>query len=311
MDGKMDRDLVHAPSVAIKYWMALSSVTGVGPKTVRMLVSRFGSPEKVLSAPIIEIARMPRLNMRTAREIMEARSKLAGLEKFIAWTSESGIDILCPDSFEYPCLLKSTEDFPPILYKRGSRLPDGGTTIAIVGTRFPTPDGVEAVERMAEELADMGVVVVSGLAKGIDTAAHRGALKAGGRTLSVLGSGLRMVYPRENCQLANEICVNGSLLSECHPNEVVSGQRLIQRNRIISGLSLGVILVEPGRGALNAARWALRQGRRIFVYEPGYSSILDKSLSEVAFPIHKLNELYAVVDDLRTVENRGGQMHLL
>jgi len=295
----------------IKYWMALSSVRGVGPRTVRMLVNRFGSPEKVLSAPAIEIARMPRLSLRLARDIAGARRKLAGFESFIAQTAETGIDILCPDSFEYPHLLKFIEDLPPILYKRGVELPKEEPTIAIVGTRLPTAGGVEAAGKMAEWLAGMGFVVVSGLAKGIDTSAHRGVLKAGGKTVAVLGSGLRMIHPRENRQLADDICVNGAILSECHPNEVVSSQRLIQRNRIISGISSGVILVEPRSGALNAAERALRQNRHIFVYEPEDAGMLPQSLSEAAFPIFGVDELNTVLDHLRTVKNRGGQMHLL
>jgi DNA processing protein len=294
-----------------KYWMALSSVRGVGPRTVRMLVNRFGSPEEVLSAPAIEIARMPRLSLRLARDIVRTRRKLAGFESLIDQTVNTGIDILCPDSFEYPGLLKSTEDLPPILYRRGARLPGEEPAIAIVGTRSPTAGGAEAAGKMAEWLAGTGIVVVSGLAKGIDTSAHRGSLKAGGKTVAVLGSGLRMIHPRENRQLADDICVDGAILSECHPNEVVSSQRLIQRNRIISGISSGVILVEPRSGALNAAERALRQNRHIFVYEPEDADILPQWLSEAAFSICRIDELNTVLDHLRTAKNRGGQMHLL
>jgi DNA processing protein len=294
-----------------KYWMALSSVRGVGPRTVRMLINRFGSPEEVLSASAIEIARMPRMNLRLARDVVGTRRKLAGFESFIAQTAETGIDILCPDSFEYPGLLKSTEDSPPILYKRGLKLPGEEPAIAIVGTRSPTAGGVEAAGKMAEWLAGTGIVVVSGLAKGIDTSAHKGSLKAGGKTVAVLGSGLRMIHPRENRQLADDICVNGAILSECHPNEVVSSQRLIQRNRIISGISSGVILVDPRSGALHTAERALRQNRHIFVYEPEDAGILPQWLSEAAFPIRGIDELNIVLDHLQTVKSRGGQMHLL
>jgi len=152
---------------------------------------------------------------------------------------------------------------------------------------------------------------------GIDTAAHRGALKAGGKTLAVLGSGLRMVYPRENCQLADNICSSGTILSECHPNEVVSSQRLIQRNRIISGLSLGAILVEPGGGALNTAERALEHGRPVFIYDPESVKELSQSLSEKIFPIRGVDEMDIVAEQLRTaktsiaVKNGGGQMRLL
>jgi len=293
-----------------KHWMALSSVTGVGSKTVQMLVSRFGSPEAALAAPVAEIARISRLDLLLAREIVDAGKRLAEFERLIAWRSEAGIQVLCPDSHEYPDLLKITEDFPPILYKSGASLPKTEPTVAIVGTRFPTSSGVEAAGKMAEWLVSRGVTVISGLARGIDTAAHKGALKGSGRTVAVLGSGLKMVYPRENCQLADDIRISGAIISECHPNEVVSGQRLIQRNRIISGLSLSVILVEPKRGSLDAARRALRQNRRIFLYGSD-SSALPPPLSEAVSVIYEIDGLDAVMDRLSVTENTGEQMHLL
>lgn len=293
-----------------KYWMALSSVAGVGSKTVQMLVSRFGSPKAVFSAPVVEIARMPRLDLLLAREILDAGKRLAEFERTIAWRSESGIQILCPDSHEYPDLLKITADFPPILYKSGGSLPKTEPTVAIVGTRFPTFSGLVAAEKMAEWLVRRGVVVISGLARGVDTAAHRGALKGGGKTIAVLGSGLKMVYPHENYQLADDIRISGAIISECHPNEVVSAQRLIQRNRIISGLSLGVILVEPKRGSLNAARRALRENRHIFLYGSD-SSILSPPLSQAVSIIHGIDGLDAVMDRLYITENMGDQMYLL
>ena len=298
-------------SAMTKYWLALSSVKGVGPKTVQMLVNRFGSPREVLSAPVIEIARMPRLNLQLASEIIDVETRLPGLENFIEQMSAEQIDILCPDSCDYPQRLRLIEDFPPILYKRGNILFEDQRTVAIVGTRFPNPGSIEIAERMAARLANMGFVVVSGLASGIDTAAHKGALKAGGRTIAVLGSGLRMVYPYNNSQLANEICNNGAVLSECHPSEVVSGQRLIQRNRITSGLSLGVILIEPGRGASNTAERALKQDRHVVVYSPEGNRLLDPSLSGEAFVMRGMGELDAVVDRMQLVKNRSGQMNLL
>lgn len=293
-----------------KYWMALSSVAGVGSKTVQMLVSRFGSPKEVFSAPVTEIARMPRLDLPLAREILDAGKRLAEFERFIAWRLESGIQVLCPDSHEYPDLLKITADFPPILYKSGAHLPKTEPTVAIVGTRSPTFRGLVAAEKMAEWLVRRGVTVISGLARGVDTAAHRGALKGGGKTVAVLGSGLKVVYPRENYQLANDICVSGAIISECHPNEGVSGRRLIQRNRIISGLSLGLILVEPERGSLNAARWALRENRRIFLYGSD-SDALPPPLSEAVSIIYEIDGLDTVMDRLYMTEKMDDQMDLL
>ena len=294
----------------IKHWMALSSVSGVGPKTIRMLVSRFGSPDKVFSAPAIEIARLPRLNLPLAYRIIDAGKKLAEFERLIKRISDTGLRVLCPDSCEYPELLKLTGDFPPILYRRGAELPKGETTVAIVGARSPTPDGAKVAGDMAERLAGGGIVIVSGLARGVDAAAHKGALRAGGKTVGIPGSGLRVIYPHENRQLANEICVNGAVISECHPNETVSRQRLMQRNRIISGFSLGVILIEPGRGALNAAERALKQNRRVFIYKRKSGSIMSDSVLEKAIFIGR-DELDMVADRLQIVENSGSQMRLL
>ena len=289
-----------------KYWMALSSVKGVGPKTVRVLVSSFGSPERVLAAPDIEIARFLRSDLQLARDIVGVKRELAGIEEFIERTSGSGIDVLCPDSSEYPHLLKLAADFPPILYRKGARFPEGEPAVAIVGTRFPTSAGAKAAEDMAAELASRGFVVVSGLAKGIDTAAHRGALRAGGKTLAILGSGLKMVYPPENRQLADDICVGCAVLSECHPNEVVSRRRLIQRNRIVSGMASGVILVEPGRGALNTAERALRQDRHVFAHDP--HDTLAGLLHEEILPIRGID---AVVDRLQATKKDGSDVYLL
>lgn len=276
-----------------------------------MLVSRFGSPEKVLSAPVTEIARMPRLDLQLAHEIIGVKRRLLEFEKFITHISEAKVSVLCPDSQEYPHLLKLIEDFPPILYRKGMVLPKDETSVAIVGTRSPSSDSIKAAETIAEWLANRGIVVVSGMANGIDTAAHKGVLKAGGKTLAVLGSGLKMIYPRENYQLSRDICVKGAILSECHPNEVVSSQRLIQRNRIVSGLSLGLILVEPGSGALNAARHALKQNRDVFIYTPDGEVVLPHPLAEMISPIREIDELDSVVDQLRLPENRDRQMHLL
>jgi len=296
-------------SAMTKYWLALNSVKGVGSKTLQILISRFGSPAEVLSAPVIEIARVLKLDIETATEIASVGEKLSGFEKFIAQVSESGIEILCPDDREYPHLLKITDDFPPILYRKGNGLPEDEITVAVVGTRSPSPNGIRFAGEIAKALVEEGIAVVSGLAIGIDTAAHKGALKSGGKTLAVIGSGLKTIYPQRNRQLADDICINGAVLSECHLNEVVSGRRLMQRNRITSGLSHGVILIEPGKGAWNTAERALKQGRSVFIYNNG-----DKTSAELfpegVLPIKGASELNFVLDRLSLKENAGDQMYL-
>lgn len=293
-----------------KYWLALNSVNGVGPKTVRMLISRFGSPKEILSASIIDISQMTRLNLPLAKRIIEAGEKLTKFEKLITLMSKSGIQVLCPDNREYPELLKNIDDSPPILYRKGRKLVQDKTTIAIVGTRSASNKGIKAACDMAERLAGKDIAIISGMARGIDTAAHKGALQAGGQTVAVLGSGLKMIYPRENCQLADNICINGSIVSECHPNELVSGQRLIQRNRITSGLAQGVILVEPRRGAMNTAKRAIGQKRHVFMYAPEGQEI-PSSLSSAISPICGIDELDNLVKQVQEVEAEDSQISLL
>lgn len=306
--------MVTEPSGMAKYWMALSSVRNIGAKTVHMLVERFGSPENVLSAEAHEIARLTRLNLELAHKIVRVRKDLAKFEKLISAMSKRGIDTLCPNDCEYPHLLKLIDCHPPILYRKGVALSKEEPTVAIVGTRFPTTGGIESAEKIASILAGRGFVVVSGLAKGIDTMAHRGALKAGGRTLAILGSGLNMIYPRENRRLADSIYSSGAVFSECHPNELVSKRRLIQRNRIISGVSLGVILIEPEKGALNTAFWASKQRRRIFIYDPKgiipYFKIPMASnasgeplIEEVIPPLMRERDCYPLLRGIREADN--------
>jgi DNA processing protein len=165
-------------------------------------------------------------------------------------------------------LLRFIKDLPPILFKKGVMPDNNYITVAIVGTRFPSDGGARFAREMAGKLAQRDVVIISGLAQGIDTSAHVGVLNAKGRTLGVLGSGLNMIYPPENVQLALRICRKGAILSECHPDEIVSKGKLIQRNRITSGISQGVILVEPERGAKNTANWASKQKKPVFIYDP-------------------------------------------
>lgn len=249
-----------------KYWLALSRIRNLGAMKIKLLVESFGSVEAIFSASFLEISSLPKLSPELAQEIIKAGQNIAEYEKIAGHISNSGIDIICQDSLEYPCLLKKIKDSPPILYKKGD-LQSLEMTVAIVGTRFPTKKGAMIAEEIAQRLAERNVIVVSGLAKGIDTSAHKGALSFGGKTIAVIGSGINKIYPDENFELAENICNNGLILSECLPDEVVSKGRLIQRNRLTSGISVAVILVEPERGSLNTANWALKQGRKAFVFD--------------------------------------------
>jgi DNA processing protein len=190
-----------------------------------------------------------------------------------AWTAD-GIAVLLRESVDpgYPSALRTMDDAPPVLFGRGNWSGDGASdsrAIAIVGARQPSLPATQLATELAAELAAHGWTIVSGLAAGIDTAAHTGALEAGGRTVAVLGSGVRVIYPPQNADLAARIMAQGAIFSEQHPDSPPNSPALVARNRLISGLSRAVIVVEAGEssGSLHAARFARAQGRRVFAVE--------------------------------------------
>jgi DNA processing protein len=247
------------------HWLAFSAIPGVGGATARRLVERFGGIEEAFAAEDEELGQIPRM---TPEVISRLRTiSLEALESELASLSEEGLAVLTWDDNAYPQALAELSDAPPILFVRGEILPEDERAIAIIGTRQPSESAVEIAISLARELASRGFTIVSGLALGIDTAAHRGALKAdGGRTLAVPGSGLRVIHPRENIPLAEKIVRRGALLSELHPNTPPRGPQLMARDRIVSGLSRAVIVVEAGEksGTLDTAEKAVRQKRPLY-----------------------------------------------
>ena len=179
---------------------------------------------------------------------------------------ESKIKALSFADKAYPTNLKYIYDPPSVLYVKGNIIPEDNVAIAIVGSRRATYYGLQNAEKLAFELAIKGIAIISGLARGVDSAAHRGALKAGGRTIAVLGSGLNVIYPPENEKLAQEVARNGAVISEFPQDTPPFKQNFPRRNRIISGLSLGVVVIEAAKksGALITANCALEQGREVF-----------------------------------------------
>ncbi|HGJ66606.1 TPA: DNA-processing protein DprA [bacterium] len=264
-----------------KYWLALSLIKNLGSIKAQLLIKRFGNIESVFSASIAEIMSLNKLGPELAQEIIKAGQNIAKYEELIGQMSNCGIETICPESLDYPYLLNYIKDPPNILYKKGELPKSDYMAIAIVGTRYPTKRGSKIAEKIAEKLANNNIIVVSGLAKGIDTSAHRGALNCKGKTIGVIGSGLKKIYPDENLELAKEICYNGSIISECPPDETVSKGRLIQRNRITSGISLGVILIEPEQGAINTALWATKQKKRVFIYGLNNSQEIEKTIKKI------------------------------
>jgi len=260
-------EIVHRPVVsdAGRLYLRMSLVPDVGPIRVRKLVEHFGSLESVLGASASQLQRVSGIGDRISEAIFRGRDDDA-VEREVERAASCGLRILCQEDEGYPKLLLHTADPPLCRYVRGSLVPTDAVAVAIVGTRHCSHYGREQAERFGEVLAAAGFTVVSGLARGIDSHAHRGALKGSGRTLAVLGNGLATVYPREHEPLADQICEHGAVLSELPVDIAPDAKNFPRRNRIVAGLSLGVIVVEAGRtsGALITARLAAEYNREVF-----------------------------------------------
>ncbi len=243
----------------------LSMVPGVGPRNWQTLVEHFGSAEAVLAAAPSELRSVSGIGPKLTRAISAAKDEIDAQGQ-IELCKQHGIEILVRASANYPRSLGEIPDPPPVLFLHGDLQSTDAMAVAIVGSRHGTHYGRTQAERLAGGLARAGLTVVSGLARGIDGASHRGALAAGCRTLAVLGSGVLSIYPPEHRQLADEVRSRGALISEAPPKASPLSGAFPQRNRIISGLSLGVVVVEASvkSGALITARHAMEQGREVF-----------------------------------------------
>ena len=234
------------------------------PRRMVILLERFCSPQAVWEAPVETLTALPGLD-KVAEKIASSRREDA-IDRELARVEKLGIQIVTLLDPDYPPLLRAIESPPPVLYIKGEKTIDTTRAIAIVGTRRSSHYGRAVAARLAEVLGRYGLVVISGLAVGIDAAAHRGALKAGAQTVAVLGSGFLRPYPASNKQLADQIGETGTLLSEYPLDTPPAKWTFPQRNRILSGLARGVVVVEAPEhsGALITARLALEQGREVF-----------------------------------------------
>jgi DNA processing protein len=247
------------------YWLGLRRVRGVGPRTCRLLIDKFGSPEKIfkLNAEEISAAGVPR---NTARSIVEFRD-FEPLEKELCELPNIGARLIKWTDDDYPANLRQIADPPPFLFVRGTAQMTDSNCIAIVGARAASDIGRRMAQRLGLELAAKGFTVVSGLARGIDGEAHQGALDAHGITLAVLGCGVDVIYPAEHRKLAEAIIEGGgALISELPIGTQPLAENFPTRNRILSGLCLGVVIVEAAEksGSLITARMALEQDRQVF-----------------------------------------------
>jgi DNA processing protein len=258
----------------LAYWVGFNKVMGIGPARMRALLDFFGDAETAWQAPVADLQESG-LDRRSLSNLLAARTSL-DLEAEMEALARAGVQVLTWESEDYPINLRNIYDPPPVLYAKGELLPEDDWAVAVVGTRRASVYGKEATRQLAGDLARNGVTVVSGLASGIDAVAHQAALDTGGRTLAVLGSSVDIIYPEQNRRLAQALQDHGALISEYPLGTRPERSNFPPRNRIISGLSLGTIVVEAGArsGALITADFALEQGRDVFAV-PG--SIFQRS----------------------------------
>jgi DNA processing protein len=246
-------------------FVALNMVPRLGPVNLRRLLEVFGSPDRVLSASRRELTAIVGLNQDIVDSVLSWESSV-DLQKELICVKEAEATILTFDDAEYPAQLQEIHDPPTVLYVRGKLEPRDRHAIGVVGSRRTSHYGLECAKKISYQIAYTGLTVVSGLARGIDTAAHQGALAAKGRTIAILGAGLNHLYPAENEALAEKIAASGALITEFPMDTAPDRQTFPMRNRIISGWGFGLLVVEAGynSGALISASQAAEQGRNLY-----------------------------------------------
>lgn len=261
----MASSVTGSVSESIFAWLALTMTPQMGPTRIRRVVERLGDSKAVLRASLTELEACG-LPAPAAQALALGTSRQAA-EQELARAQAAGVELLCMDDPDYPEALEHIYDPPVVLYVRGNRQVLDSPGIAVVGTRHPTPYGLGMAERLACDLSAHGLIIFSGLARGVDSAAHRGAVQGRGRTVGVLGTGVDVIYPRENKKLVEQMLeLGGAIVSEFPMGTAPTPQNFPIRNRIISGLSTGVLVVEAGEysGTRITARCALEQCREVF-----------------------------------------------
>ncbi len=246
-------------------YIVLNMIEGLGPVSVRRLVDCLGSPKAILEADREALMEARGVGEKVALKIIVQRDSI-DFEVEVEKAADAGARIITPEDDEYPAALKTIHDPPLALYVRGRILPQDSKAIGIVGSRSTSHYGLTAADRLAYQLGQTGFTVVSGLARGTDTAAHSGALKGGGRTIAVLGGALDCLYPPENAELAQKISKSGAVVSEYPMGRKADRMTFPYRNRIISGMSMGVLVTESAikGGSMHSAEAAMEQGRTVF-----------------------------------------------
>ncbi len=262
--------------------ITLSQIDGVGIKRIHQLISMIGSAEKVLNCPVSLLADIPGISREAASRIKENQNRKEA-EEIADKIEKLKWDYFLYSDPNYPAPLKNISDPPVHLFYKGNYTEADFNAIAIVGSRSASENGRVFAENIATELAENGITIVSGMARGIDTCAHRGALKANGRTLAVFGSSLDIIYPPEGRKTALKIIGSGAIFSEFLPETIPLGPNFPRRNRIISGLSQGIIVIEAAEksGALSTANHGLTQNREIFAVPGSPRSATSKGTNRL------------------------------
>lgn len=291
--------------------LRLHMTRGVGTKTYQSLKERFGSAEEILNASRGELESVPGIGPKLATAITETSGAI-DVTAEINLAKEKNVHILPHTSDQYPKSLKAIYDPPLILYVKGNILASDIMALGVVGARRCTYYGLSQAERFSRLLAQKGLCIVSGMARGIDSAAHRGAISSKGRTIAVLGCGLGVVYPKENIELAEQISQHGAVVSELPMNTPPDFRNFPPRNRLISGLSLGVLVIESSlnSGSLITAQWALEQGKEVFaipgnidnIYSRGTHKLIKEGAKLVEDVADIIQELGPVAEFLNTVD---------
>ncbi len=263
-------------------FIRLSLVNGVGPRLIAGLVDHFGSAEAVLKATLSQLGQVPRIGPKLSTLIRDS-SQCDLAEQVFQHCNDHGVRIIIAGDPEFPRLLAELSDPPVMLFVRGAFHKTDQLSIAMVGTRHCTNYGRTMAERISKSLARYGITIVSGLARGIDAICHRGAIETNGRTIAVLGSSVTDIYPPEHKELADQVAESGVLVSETHPFSKPKAGIFPQRNRIISGLSLGTIVVEAAdrSGSLITARHAGEQGRDLFAVPGPATSRMSRGCNQL------------------------------
>jgi len=278
-----------------RYWLALHHSEGISPSKLYPLVARFGSAERAWNAPLHAL-REAGINEASVAKFQAYRDK-TNPDTLLNTLHQHGAHLLTITDAEYPPLLRKIVNAPPLLYIKGRLQESDQLALAVVGTRNASQYGRDASFQLSQSLAQHGVTIISGLAQGVDLNAHRGALQAKGRTIAILGCGIDRIYPTEHTAFAKEIVQNGALISEFRLGTPPHRNNFPQRNRIISGMALGVLVIEApeGSGALITANTALEQGRDVYAVPSGIFSPkgagTNKLIQDGAKPIMKVEDI--------------------